>query len=193
MLSIRDLVFASGDELRCASGGDILAGQDPKAPSWMQISRDQSSLDRGRCFVLADTSSPSARQMAYNLSLIGYDVEVCDDHDTMMGVFRGDASDRNWTFLVVDLDFVTHTIDLDEIVGDLLELRRLAKELNVIIVSNDLGRSDNGLSRLSIADVSIKAPVSMGALLRGVWDARVNNKVWQDRLREETEVAISPP
>jgi hypothetical protein len=191
------LAFASGGGPDCAKTGLSLiepANMPSKPAHWTQFSRDHSALQHGRCFVLADTSAPLSRRLSYDLSIIGYDVDMCDDYETVMGSFQSRSDDCRWSLLVVDLDFLTCTIDLEGILDDLLTLRTCAAHLTVVVISSsEVGRDDNGISRLSIADVSLRAPVSMGRLVQGLWSAKSNNSIWQSRVRDVTETDISPP
>ena len=158
-----------------------------KSANWMQISHDQSSVGRGRCFVLADTSVPQSRLLAYDLSQIGFDVDMCDDPEAVMGTLRDRPDECLWSLLVIDFDFFEATIGMDEAIDELQSLRMRMKSLSVIILSKEIRRDSNDTSRLAIADVSLVAPVSLKRLRRGIWDAQSNNMIWQDRVQESVD------
>ena len=155
-----------------------------KPANWMQISHDQSSVGRGRCFVLADTSVPQSRLLAYDLSQIGFDVDMCDDPEAVMGTLRDRPDECLWSLLVIDFDFFEAAIGIGEAIDELQSLRMRMKSLSVVILSHEIRRDSNDTSRLAIADVSLVAPVSLKRLRRGIWDAQSNNMIWQDRVQE---------
>lgn len=181
-------VFASGHFRNWVRSREDLIDLETKAPTkpanWMQVSHDQLVVDRGRCLVLADTSIPQSRRSAYDLSQIGFDIDMCDDSETVMGMLRDGLDDCPWSLLVVDLDFLTAEIGVREAVDDLQSLRMSMKSLSVIILSNEISRDSSDTSRLTIADVSLVAPVSLKRLRRGVWDAQSNNVIWQGRVQD---------
>jgi hypothetical protein len=160
-----------------------------KPAHWLQVLHDPMSVFRGRGFVLADTANAASRGLTYDLSTIGFDVDMCDDHDAVMGVLQSEGAaglmDCLWSVLLVDLDFLTQDLSLEEVVDDLLSLRQSMGALNIILLSNEVfGRSEADTTRLAIADVSLRTPVSGERLREAVWDARSNNMVWQERLQE---------
>jgi hypothetical protein len=144
---------------------------------------------RGRGFVLADPADVHSRQLICNLSALGFDVDMCGDHDAVMGVFQdaqtAESADCLWTVLVVDLDYLTTHMSIEEIADDLLALRRSVVKLSVIMLSNEvIRRDDSGVTRLPMADVSLQSPVSLKRLRFAVWDARSNNMIWQTQIGE---------
>ncbi len=172
------------DPARLAAGVVEQESEAPTEPAnWMQVSRDQSSVDRGRCFVLADTSVPQSRQLVYDLSQIGFDVDMCDDPDAVMGTLRDRPGDCCWSLLVVDLDFFEAKSGMGEVIDELQSLRMRMKSLSVIILSSEIGRDSYHTSRLTIADMSLVPPVSLKRLRRGIWDAQSNNMIWQGRVQ----------
>lgn len=180
--------LANQPRRNCASLAGGVVELEPEAPTepanWMQVLHDQSSVDRGRCFVLADTSVPQSRQLAYDLSQIGFDVDMCDDSEVMIGTLLDKPGDCPWSLLVIDLDFFEAMIGVDEVIDELQSLRVRIKSLSVVVLSNEIRRYGNETSRLTIADVSLVTPVSLYRLRRGIWDAQSNNMIWQGRVQE---------
>ena len=88
-------------------------------------------------FVLADTSVPQSRQLAYDLSQIGFDVDMCDDPEVMIGTLLDKTGDCPWSLLVIDLDFFESMIGMDEVIDELQSLRVGIKSLSVVVLSNE--------------------------------------------------------
>jgi hypothetical protein len=82
--------------------------------------------------------------------------------------------------LFVDLDGAG---DVEEVVNQLLILREDRPGLPIILCSADFLGDDLDTSRLSICDVSLRWPVSIGSARRGLAAAIENNRLWQARTR----------
>jgi hypothetical protein len=176
----------------------LRAGQGARSAHWLQVSHDPMSSFCGRSFVLADTADATSRGLTYDLSTIGFDADMCGDHDAVLGLLQSEGAENQaggqkagqvncpWSVLLVDLDFLTQDLSLEEVVDDLLSLRQSMQALNIILLSDEVfGRSEADTTRLAIADVSLRTPASAERLREAVWDARCNNMIWQNRLQED--------
>lgn len=63
----------------------------------------------------------------------------------------------------------------------LMAFRKQSPNVPVVLVAEDLPSDDFTTRQLSIADVSLRFPVAVDAVLRGVIQARENNVMWVDR------------
>lgn len=84
-----------------------------------------------------------------------------------------------FAMLLVDIDTLG---DLEDVTVQLARLRRDNPELPVIMVSSGFGRDDFGITRLQVADVSLRWPVSFFRLEIAISQAHANNLEWQSRL-----------
>lgn len=175
-----------------ASPFGVSSSLSPCSTRWVQLFHDPAATFRGRCFVLADTSDPTMRRMVYDLSAIGFDVDACDDHEAVMGSCSGNPDDCPWSLVVVDVDFLADEFGLESVVDDLVCLRRRLRNLKVIVVSDQVRRDESDTSRLSMADVTLRAPVTLKRLREGIWDAQSNNMIWQGRVQVDRIAAVSP-
>lgn len=90
-----------------------------------------------------------------------------------------DNGQRRVGLVIVDLD---RCGGIARIASDLMVFRKVRPDIPVILVSADSVVDDFSTERLAIADVTLRAPVSMSRLDLALAEAQVNNQVWQARL-----------
>lgn len=90
-----------------------------------------------------------------------------------------DSGQRRVGLVIVDLD---RCGGIARIASDLMVFRKVRPDIPVILVSADSVVDDFSTERLAIADVTLRAPVSMSRLDLALAEAQVNNLVWQGRL-----------
>ena len=149
--------------------------------NWRHIIRRQNTLSIERSFMIADPHASVSRQLAGELAGLGYDVDICDDSDAAFGSLTDQLGACRWSLLLIDLDFLQSIVWLDEIVGDLRELRQSVRDLPCILVSDDFRRDDRGTDRLPIADARLRAPATPERLKDAIREAQANNLIWQHR------------
>lgn len=120
----------------------------------------------------ADMASPVA---AWLLSA-GYRVIPAEG----FGLALGEVLARRSAFgmLVVDIDGFGGP---ELVVERLMELRRRAPSLPVIVISTEVQFHDFTAERLAVCDITLRAPVSAAALDLALAEASVNNLLWQAR------------
>ncbi|NOA97948.1 hypothetical protein GTF38_17035, partial [Roseobacter sp. HKCCD8703] len=149
--------------------------------NWRHIMRRQNTLSIERSFMIADPHASVSRQLAGELAGLGYDVDICDDSDAAFGSLTDQLGACRWSLLLIDLDFLQNSVRLDEIVGDLRELRQSVRDLPCILASDGFGRDDRGADRLTITDARLRAPATLGQLKDAIREAQANNLIWQRR------------
>ncbi|MDE4063674.1 hypothetical protein [Phaeobacter gallaeciensis] len=77
--------------------------------------------------------------------------------------------------LFVDVDGLG---GIDAIIDDLLDLRRYLPKLPVVLISSQFSRDEFDLTRVSICDCSLKAPLTCESVDYAITQSRVNNMVW---------------
>ena len=84
---------------------------------------------------------------------------------------------KNLSMVVVDLDVG----ELDEVIEEISQIRELHPAVPLVLASRFFSRDDFSLSRLTVADVSLRMPLRMSALDLAVVIAIENNERWVDR------------
>ncbi len=77
--------------------------------------------------------------------------------------------------LFVDVDGLG---GIEAIIDDLLDLRRYLPKLPVVLISSEFSRDEFDLTRVSICDCSLKAPLTCESVDYAITQSRVNNMVW---------------
>ncbi|MDE4193467.1 hypothetical protein PXK30_22705 [Phaeobacter gallaeciensis] len=77
--------------------------------------------------------------------------------------------------LFVDVDGLG---GIEAIIDDLLDLRRFLPRMPVILISSEFSRDEFDLTRISVCDCSLKAPLSPASVDHAIVQSRVNNMVW---------------
>ncbi|MEO3480734.1 hypothetical protein AAFO90_24180 [Phaeobacter sp. CAU 1743] len=77
--------------------------------------------------------------------------------------------------LFVDVDGLG---GIEAIIDDLLDLRRFLPRLPVVLISSEFSRDEFDLTRVSVCDCSLKAPLSQASVDYAIVQSRVNNMVW---------------
>jgi hypothetical protein len=80
--------------------------------------------------------------------------------------------DNGFRYLVVNIDAFE---DCDAAVTTLLEFRQLRGDVVVVLVSSAVAMDDLGSERRLICDATLRAPVTLGRLQRGITAAFENN------------------
>ncbi|SMH51271.1 hypothetical protein [Maritimibacter sp. HL-12] len=86
---------------------------------------------------------------------------------------------RAWSYLLVDIDDFG---GVEGVIDELMQLRKLAPSLPVILLSSGFAVNDYGTERLYVTDASLRLPLTLGALEVAVEDAPMNNREWRQRL-----------
>lgn len=96
------------------------------------------------------------------------------------GLALGEVVARRAAFrmLVIDIDGFGGA---QLVVERLMDLRRRAPSVPVIVISAEVQFHDFTTERLAICDVTLRAPVSAAALHLALAEAAVNNLLWQAR------------
>lgn len=96
------------------------------------------------------------------------------------GLALGEVLARRSAFglLVVDIDGFGGP---ELVVARLMDLRRRAPSLPVIVISAEVQFHDFTAERLAVCDVTLRAPISAAALELALAEAAVNNLLWQAR------------
>lgn len=77
--------------------------------------------------------------------------------------------------LFVDVDGLG---GIEAVIDDLLDLRRYLAKLPVVLISSEFSRDEFDLTRVSICDCSLKAPLTCESVDYAITQSRVNNMVW---------------
>lgn len=77
--------------------------------------------------------------------------------------------------LFVDVDGLG---GIEAVIDDLLDLRRYLPKLPVVLISSEFSRDEFDLTRVSICDCSLKAPLTCESVDYAIMQSRVNNMVW---------------
>lgn len=88
------------------------------------------------------------------------------------------AHRRFFSMLILDIDGFGGP---ELVVARLMDLRRRHPSLPVIVISAEVQFNDFTAERLTICDVTLRAPVSAPALELALAEAAVNNLLWQAR------------
>ncbi|MDE4142948.1 hypothetical protein [Phaeobacter gallaeciensis] len=86
--------------------------------------------------------------------------------------------------LFVDVDGLG---GIESIIDDLLDLRRYLPKLPVVLISSEFSRDEFDLTRVSICDCSLKAPLTCESVDYAITQSRMNNMVWVKKNFESLE------
>lgn len=150
---------------------------------WAQRDPTVRAISNMRIFCVCDVQSASiGAQLADLVVQGGYGVDLCNCLETAMSTIS--AEPHRWNAIFIDIDECERQDDLDEIVSDLMAFRSTVPDISVVVSSASFARDNYGTERLSIADVSLRKPVSALKVLESMSVANENNRLWRSRLDE---------
>lgn len=94
-----------------------------------------------------------------------------------------------YALLILDLDTLG---GISRLFDSLRLIRECAPTVPVIILSEEFSSDDFSVSRLAVADVSLRKPLGLKRLEVGVTEAAVNNVTWQGRRADLARGATAP-
>lgn len=170
----RGVLFDFG---RTDSGCD--SEQRQEVPSRWQQYADRIPED-GRVFVVG-SHAPDGRfsSLARFFSLNGLGVDHCDDFEEVLGAVS--VTPCRWRLLIVDVDHVERSLDIEDIVNELVEFRERFTEIAVILISHGFATDDSDLIRSAIADHCFRASVGNAAVFCALPHVFQNHQSWIQR------------
>ena len=145
----------------------------PRAP--LQVPRPTTRAER-RPVLYAAADAGAASPIGDWLRAAGYRIVPVEGFGLAIGELM--AHRAAFTMLIVDIDgFGGPGLVADR----LLDLRRKHPSLPVIVISGEVRFNDFTTERLTLCDVTLRAPVSAPALELALAEAAVNNLLWQAR------------
>lgn len=160
------------------------------APSrWVQYpAKSEVSLGQ-HIFVIGAAQSPFANVVMRPLTRAGYSLDVLDCFDTALASLR--ELPQFWNFVFIDLDELEERWLLDEILVELLQLRREFSQIPIALISSDFAADEFGTHRLQVADLCLAKPVATERVLSSLSIMSENNRAWNDRLSMPSEGVIA--
>ena len=133
-----------------------------------------------RVFFICSPESQRLFRIREEVSSQGYDIDVCNDLDAVQSsLFEAPGK---WKCIFVDIDYLESILSIKGAIDFLSDIRIDVPTLSVAIISDKFGGDDFGISRLQIADVSLRAPLS-GESSKSIMDIMsANNEIWRSRL-----------
>ena len=151
------------------------------APScWGQYPANSEVSLEQRIFVIGAPQSPFVNAVMRPLTRAGYSLDVLDCFDTALASLR--ELPQFWNFVFIDIDELEERWLLDEILVELLQLRREFSHIPIALSSSDFARDEFGTHRLQVADLCLATPVTTERILSSLSIMSENNQAWNDRL-----------
>lgn len=116
------------------------------------------------------------------LESIGLKIRVSCGLDTALEAVANETNGLD--LIVIDVDNLRLEHSLEVIVARLQKFRSACPKTIVIMLSVSWPRDELGLHRLSIADASLRLPVSKARVIDGFESAILNNIEWRKRVSE---------
>ena len=116
------------------------------------------------------------------LDSTGFKIKVSCDLDTALEAVANETNGLDLIF--IDFDNLRLENSLEVIVARLQKFRSTCPKTIVIMLSMSWPRDELGLHRLSIADASLRLPVSKERVMDGFESAILNNFEWRKRVSE---------
>ena len=136
-----------------------------------------------RVFVVGSHASDGRmKSLARDFSFRGLGVDFCNDFEETLNSIA--VSPRRWNLLVVGVDHVERTIDIEEIVSELIGFREKFCKIAVVLLSHSFASDDSDLIRSAIADHCFRASVGSASIFAALPQIFANNRSWVLR-REE--------
>lgn len=134
------------------------------------VSRDNVSK-LGRIGLAAQVNKESYK-IAEDLADEGYEVHLSSDIDAILNSIE--ESPRVWDILILDLDQYSDSVSA---IDDLLVVRSVCQDLEIVLLSSEVSRDDFSLERMVVTDVTLRKPVSKRRLVSGLLSAHENAAV----------------
>lgn len=158
--------------------------------AWVQWNPNGLAISDQRIFCVSSAHSLSiGSQLARIISERGYGVDLCNCLETAVSTIV--INPDMWYAMIVDLDECELQAEVEDVVSSLSAFRVAAPKVVVMLFSENFARDDLETSRLSIADISLRAPLSAFRILENFPFAHSNNQAWQDRLNEVVQGHLS--
>lgn len=110
------------------------------------------------------------------LGRAGFSVTAQPTLDEMIDELAADPDNTGIVFVEIEsLGGITQTIEA------LLEIRKIAPAVTLVLLSEKATVSEFGTERLAICDATVKSPIGWKSLVEALEQAKTNNKIWQDR------------
>lgn len=167
-------------------------GLRESAAIWVQWSPVGLAVSDQRVFCVGSLASPSIGSQLGNLmAKRGYGVDLCNCLDTAIATIAIDS--HLWSILYVDVDECERHAEIDEIVQALHDFRASDPKVIVILCSLSFARDDCNTDRLSIADASLRKPITARRVVESMEFAYTNNQQWQNRINDVAkELSYAP-
>jgi hypothetical protein len=140
------------------------------------LSRDNDSK-LGRVGFAAQVNKESC-EIAEDLADEGYEVHLSSDIDAILNSIE--ESPRVWDILILDLDQYS---DPGSAIDDLLVVRSVCQDLDIVVLSSEVSRDDFSLERMVVTDVTLRKPLSKRRLVSGLVSAHENAAVRREETR----------
>ncbi|MBM1222855.1 hypothetical protein JQU17_21840 [Ponticoccus sp. SC2-23] len=134
------------------------------------LSRDN-DCKLGRIGFAAKVNEESCK-IAEDLADEGYEVHLSSDIDAILNSIE--ESPRVWDILILDLDQYS---DPGSAIDDLLVVRSVCQDLDIVLLSSEVSRDDFSLERKVVTDVTLRKPLSKRRLVSGLVSAHENASV----------------
>lgn len=110
------------------------------------------------------------------LGRAGFSVTARPSLDEMINELTADPDNTGIVFVEIEsLGGITQTIEA------LLEIRKIAPAVTIVLLSEKATVSEFGTERLAICDATVKSPIGWKSLVEALEQAKTNNKIWQAR------------
>jgi hypothetical protein len=120
---------------------------------------------------------------------------LIDDFETALEIIV--SSPDRWKLLIVDVDHASESLDIDDIVRNLIAFREECGSCAIALLSHGFASDDGSLIRSTIADYSFRSTVSDERIIATLPDVYMNHEEFlrrdSSRIRNDSNIPFRGP